>query len=152
MSTVTERQRSRRADLRANGYVETTVAVRREQVPRLQAFARACNAGQPIGLRLLPALNRLRALLPDLAGDGVARAGVFGSTARGEDTPDSDLDVVLVLRDNAKLDLMSVVGLKDRVATALAAALDGAEVDVAIRAHMRDDVRAAVDREAIYAD
>ena len=41
------------------------------------------------------ALARLRAAKPLLDRYGVARVGVFGSTARGEAGPDSDVDVLV---------------------------------------------------------
>jgi len=41
------------------------------------------------------ALTRLRAAKPLLDRYGVARVGVFGSTARGEAGPDSDVDVLV---------------------------------------------------------
>lgn len=41
------------------------------------------------------ALNKLRAAKPLLDRYGVARVGVFGSTARGEAGPDSDVDVLV---------------------------------------------------------
>lgn len=41
------------------------------------------------------ALAKLRAAKPLLDRYGVARVGVFGSTARGEARPDSDVDVLV---------------------------------------------------------
>ncbi|MFY8208502.1 MAG: nucleotidyltransferase family protein, partial [Caulobacter sp.] len=41
------------------------------------------------------ALTKLRAAKPLLDRYGVARVGVFGSTARGEAGPDSDVDVLV---------------------------------------------------------
>jgi len=38
-----------------------------------------------------------------LARNGVARAGVFGSYARGEETPDSDLDILVEFRGRKSL-------------------------------------------------
>ncbi|WP_200341563.1 nucleotidyltransferase domain-containing protein [Rhodovibrio sodomensis] len=128
-----------------------TVTVHRDQVARLKAAADALNAGRPVSVRLVPALDALRTLAPELERRGVARAGVFGSTARGDERPDSDLDVVLAMRDDIKLDLLALTTLKDIVASRLADALAGVPVDVSIRDHMRHTVREAMDREAVYA-
>jgi hypothetical protein len=151
VATVTERQRARRARLDADGYKDVTVTVRQDQAERIKSLAKACNDGHPLSLRLIPALNALRASAAELREHGVARAGVFGSAARGEDGPTSDVDVVLVLQAGLVPDLMALVGLKLRVADIVGHALDGCEVDVAIQGHMHAEVRASADREAVYA-
>lgn len=151
MATVTERQRARRARLDADGYKDVTVTVRLDQAERIKSLAKACNEGRPLSLRLIPALNALRASAADLREHGVARAGVFGSAARGDDGPASDVDIVLVLQAGVVLDLIALTRLKSRVADIVGQALDGCEVDVAIRDHMHAEVRASVDREAVYA-
>lgn len=46
-------------------------------------------------MTLEEALTKLRAAKPLLDRYGVARVGVFGSTARGEAGPDSDVDVLV---------------------------------------------------------
>ena len=151
MATVRERQRARRARLDADGYKDVTVTVRLDQAERIKSLAKACNEGRPLSLRLIPALNALRASAAELREHGVARAGVFGSAARGEDGPASDVDVVLVLQAGFVPHLMALIRLKDHVADIVGQALDGCEVDVAIQDHMHAEVRASADREAIYA-
>jgi hypothetical protein len=151
MATVTERQRARRARLDADGYKDVTVTVRLDQTDRIKTLATACNDGRPLSLRLIPALNALRAAAAELREHGVARAGVFGSAARGEDGPASDVDVVLVLEAGVVLDLIALTRLKLRVADIVSHALDGCEVDVAIQGQMHPTVRASADREAVYA-
>lgn len=151
MATVTERQRRRRARLDAEGYKDVTVTVRRDQTERIKSVATACNQSQPLSVRLIPALAALRANASELRKRGVARAGVFGSAARGEDGPTSDVDVILVLQEGVELDLLTLTRLKQQVADMLAGPLDDCHVDVAIRDHMNPSVRAAADREAVYA-
>jgi predicted nucleotidyltransferase len=43
------------------------------------------------------AINRLRGALPELRGLGVVALELFGSTARGDARPDSDVDVLVDL-------------------------------------------------------
>jgi len=55
------------------------------------------------GARLRPSrvkrlLEELRASLEELYGDDLVGIRLFGSYARGEATPDSDVDILLVLR------------------------------------------------------
>ena len=45
-------------------------------------------------------LRRLRDHRSDLAGLGVRRLGVFGSVARGEDKPESDVDLLVELDEH----------------------------------------------------
>jgi hypothetical protein len=49
-------------------------------------------------------------ILPLLERYGVRRASLFGSVARGDDTPDSDIDILVELPDNASL--LELAGLK----------------------------------------
>jgi predicted nucleotidyltransferase len=51
-------------------------------------------------LRLDDALRTLRAHRAELERIGVVHAGVFGSVARGEAGPESDLDALVVLDDS----------------------------------------------------
>lgn len=149
--TAVERQRRRRTRLREEGRVEASVAVRADRVDRLRAVAVELDLGHPIGLRLLPALAVVRGLRGDLLKAGVARAGLFGSTARGEDGPGSDLDVVLSLSPSADPDPIDLIKLEDRVREAFSDAFPNVPIDVSVREDMRADVRAAVDAEAVYA-
>lgn len=151
METAKERQRSRRARLGEKGCKDITVTVRTDQADRVKSLARACREGCPVSLRLVPALNALRADASELGRRGVARAGVFGSVARGDDGRASDVDVVLVLEPGIQLDLLALTRLQKHVADTVARAFDDCDVDVSIRDHMRQSVRASVDREAVYA-
>ena len=68
---------------------------------------------------LSPLLDQLRALLPDLrVRYGVRSLGVFGSYARGEQDPNSDLDL-LVEFDDRPLSLFDFIRLENEVSDAL---------------------------------
>jgi len=62
-------------------------------------------------------------ILPVLKRHDVKRAGVFGSLARGEDTKESDIDVLVELPQDASL--LDLAGLKIELEQTL-----GKEVDV----------------------
>ena len=93
---------------------------------------------------LTQVLNELRRLEPELAQRNVARIGVFGSVARGDSTPDSDLDVLVQMTDEG--DLFDLVGVKNLLEQNL-----GRSVDVVPIGGLKQDVRDAVLREVRYA-
>lgn len=152
MATVQERQRTRRERLAEQGLTEVSLVVPRSQGDHLRAIAHLLRAGQPVSARLLPALQELREMRGELAQLGVARAGVFGSTARGEERSDSDLDVVLHLGDRRAIHPYRLMDLKDTVATRLQQALPDVTVDVVFYEALTPAVRAEVDREVVHAD
>ncbi len=58
------------------------------------------------------ALAILVAHREDLRARGVRHAALFGSVARGEARPDSDLDIVIDLDPDARIDAFEYAGLK----------------------------------------
>jgi predicted nucleotidyltransferase len=146
------RQRWRRDRLRREGRVEATVVVPADQADRLRFMAEALDRGDPVSPRLIPALQVLKGLRDALSAHGIARAGVFGSTARGADTAESDLDVVLTLADGAEPDPLDLIKVDEMLRAAFAARMPGVGVDVSLRADMRESVRRRCDAEAVYAD
>ncbi len=61
-------------------------------------------------------LSASRAHDPELRRPGVRHAAVFGSVARGEAGPDSDIDVLVRFDPEASVTLWDYAGLKRRVA------------------------------------
>ena len=83
------------------------------------------------------------AVLLDVAGElGARLTGVFGSVARGEDTEDSDVDLLVDLPDGSGFFALF------RLQEALEAAL-GVGVDVVVRDGLKDAVREAVERDLV---
>jgi hypothetical protein len=95
-------------------------------------------------------LRTLRALEPELRAAGVRHISVFGSVARGEDTPRSDVDLAVDLApDTTPLGFQFVVyieRLKQRLATALSR-----DVDIVVLPARRQKLRETLSREAIAA-
>jgi predicted nucleotidyltransferase len=89
-------------------------------------------------------LAELRRLQSELAQRHVARIGVFGSMARGEATPQSDIDVLVEMTEEGDLfDLVSVKTLLERTFDQ--------SVDVVPVGGLKQDVRDVILREVRYA-
>ncbi|OGO33620.1 MAG: nucleotidyltransferase [Chloroflexi bacterium RBG_16_57_11] len=63
---------------------------------------------------------------------GVKIVGVFGSYVRGEQRPDSDVDVLVELERPARISLIGMVELEEYLSGVL-----GVKVDLAIRRNLR---------------
>ena len=97
-------------------------------------------------MTLNEAINVLRTHEAELRGRGVRRAAVFGSVARGEAGPQSDVDILVELDPDRRLDVFAYVGLKRYIA-----GLFAAEVDVVNRAALKPHVGEPAGRDAVYA-
>ncbi len=75
--------------------------------------------------------------LPILIQHGVTRAGVFGSCARGEMTPGSDIDILVEIRQD--ISLLDFVRIKQEVAEALGQEVDLVEYD-ALKPRLREEI------------
>jgi predicted nucleotidyltransferase len=76
---------------------------------------------------------------------GVSHAALFGSVARNEAGPSSDIDIMIELSPDAELDVFAYAGLKTFIA-----GLFSTKVDVVNRAALKPYIRPAVS-DAIYA-
>ena len=55
---------------------------------------------------------------------GVDRVGIFGSVVRGEESPESDVDILLEQQPNHRLTLLSLVELEDYLSDRLSRKAD----------------------------
>ncbi len=115
----------------ATGF-ELTVGLRR-QPRRLRALS------GPVGRRVY---RRRRDLVAAAAAHGLSNLRVFGSVARGQDQPDSDVDLLVDLPPN-----LGLLGL-GRVQAELEAIVGG-PVDLVPAGDLKPDVRARVARELV---
>jgi len=77
---------------------------------------------------------------------GVLHAGLFGSLARGEAKPTSDIDILIELEPDAPIGLFEYVGITQYLSD-----LFPTRMDVANRRRLRPQVRPNVERDAVYA-
>jgi uncharacterized protein len=88
----------------------------------------------------------LRAHESELRAAGVARLSLFGSTARGEARPDSDIDLLAAFDDARPLSLLDVIRIENQISDLL-----GHAVDLIEEGTLKPRVRQSVDREAMRA-
>ena len=81
---------------------------------------------------------------PELRRRGVRHLSVFGSVARGNDRPDSDLDVAVEIEPGRSFSLIRMEETRLFLEDALRRRVDLGEVD-----SFRPQVRAAFDRERV---
>ncbi len=91
-------------------------------------------------------LEKLREREADLRARGVAHAALFGSVARGDDRPDSDLDILVEIAPAARIGLFQYAGIVRYLEE-----LFPTHVDVANREGLKTLVRPSAERDAIYA-
>ena len=56
-------------------------------------------------------LASLRRLESQLRGKGITHLAIFGSRARGDQRPESDLDVLVDIEDGIKFSLLDLIGI-----------------------------------------
>src|SRR5947209_7330964 len=78
---------------------------------------------------------------------GVRHAALFGSVARGQAREDSDLDILVELDPDAKIDIFDYAGIRRYIAELFATD----SVDVVDRAALKPHVRPSAESDAIYA-
>ncbi|MCX7309635.1 MAG: nucleotidyltransferase family protein [Afipia sp.] len=94
----------------------------------------------------LEALETLRRSEKALRARGVRRAALFGSVARGDNRPDSDIDIMIEVDPDAHITVFEYVGLKEYIS-----GLFNEPVDVVSREGLKPYVRPAATADAIYA-
>jgi predicted nucleotidyltransferase len=94
----------------------------------------------------LEALETLRRSEKALRARGVRRAALFGSVARGENRPGSDIDIMVEIDPEAHITVFDYVGLKEYIA-----GLFDSPVDVVSRDNLKSYLRPTATADAIYA-
>jgi uncharacterized protein len=75
---------------------------------------------------------------------GAAAAYLFGSTARNEALPASDIDVFIDIQPNRKFSLLDLIGIQNYLEDEL-----GTAVDLTTRDSLHPKLRADIEREAV---
>jgi predicted nucleotidyltransferase/DNA-binding XRE family transcriptional regulator len=90
-------------------------------------------------------LEILRTAAPRLRELGVKHLSLFGSTARGTERPDSDIDLLLDLDDQRKIDLLDYAGIVAEIQK-----LVPQRVDAALRSTLKSHVARNVARDEVH--
>ena len=69
----------------------------------------------------------LRGHEPELKAAGILHLSLFGSTARGDDRPDSDIDLLAAFDDTRRISLLAVVGMQEQISRMLGRTVELAE-------------------------
>ena len=91
-------------------------------------------------------IARLKAAEPELRARGIRHAALFGSVARGEDRPNSDIDILVEFEPGAEGSIYDYMRLKEFVA-----GLFEGPVDVIDRGALKPHLRAPAARDTLYA-
>ncbi len=94
----------------------------------------------------LEALETLRCSEKALRARGVGRAALFGSVARDENGPGSDIDIMVEIDPEAHITVFDYVGLKEYIA-----GLFDSPVDVVSHDGLKTYLRPTAMADAIYA-
>ena len=92
-------------------------------------------------------LNTLKAHLAELTADGVCAIFLFGSIARGEDRPDSDVDLLVELDPERNIGIFAFLSLKQRLEDILGRPVDLVTPD-ALKRQLKDRILAEALRAA----
>lgn len=93
---------------------------------------------------LADVLRRLRGMESMMRSQGIAALWVFGSVARGDARPDSDVDLAVDFTDGAEPSLLKLSRLREEIEVAL-----GRKVDLGERSAMTSSVAAAATRDLV---
>ncbi len=91
-------------------------------------------------------INRLKECEAELRAKGVAHAALFGSIARNEQRPNSDIDIMVEIEPEARIGLYQYIGIIHYLED-----MFPIRVDVANRSRLKAYVRPTAERDAIYA-
>lgn len=91
------------------------------------------------------AIRTLKAHEAELRALGVQRLSLFGSLARGEAGPDSDVDLAVTIDPNAKIGLFGYVALRDELAEML-----GRHVDLVSEPVRKERLQTRIDQDRVH--
>jgi predicted nucleotidyltransferase len=91
-------------------------------------------------------ITKLRTYERQLKQAGIVRLSVFGSTARGDAGPDSDVDLLAVFDSTRRISLLDAVHIQNEIADLL-----GCPVDLCEEGTLKPRVRTSVEAESLRA-
>ncbi|MGP0060292.1 MAG: nucleotidyltransferase family protein [Beijerinckiaceae bacterium] len=91
-------------------------------------------------------IEKLKDCEADLRARGVTHAALFGSPARGDNRPDSDIDIMVEIDEAFPIDVFQYIGVVHVIED-----LFPLPVDVSNRVAQKPHVRPSAERDAVYA-
>jgi uncharacterized protein len=91
-------------------------------------------------------IAKLREREAELKAAGVVRLFLFGSTARGDRRPDSDIDLLAAFDETRRISLLDVAGIELQLSDLL-----GQPVDLVEEGTLKPRIRRSVEAEALRA-
>jgi predicted nucleotidyltransferase len=89
-------------------------------------------------------IARLRALGTAFKKEGVTQMWLIGSRARGDNRPDSDVDLMIEVDPGRKFSILDLIGVKHIVEDHV-----GLSTDIIMRRSLKPDFRASAERDAV---
>jgi uncharacterized protein len=89
-------------------------------------------------------IQRLSRNKPGLQALGLKRLSLFGSTARGEATPASDIDLAVTLGEGARIDLFRFAAISEQLSRLL-----DAKVDLVVEPARNPRMQGEIDRDRL---
>ena len=90
-------------------------------------------------------IDRLKGNQASLQALGLRRLSLFGSTARGEESAASDVDLAVTLDEAAKIDLFRFAAISEQLSRLL-----DAKVDLVVEPARNPRMQAEIDRDRLH--
>jgi hypothetical protein len=91
-------------------------------------------------------ISTLRGHESELRAAGIIRLSLFGSTARGDDRSDSDIDLLAAFDDTRRISILDVAGMEEQISRML-----GGTVELVEEGTLKPRVQKHVEAEAVRA-
>ena len=112
----------------------------------MRLFPMRENTSQGDSMKRDEVISRLRAHEAELKAAGILRLAIFGSVARGDNSPESDVDLLADFDKTKHYTLLTMGRLESRLADLL-----GTRVDLSSPEWLKESVKERVLREAVLA-
>ena len=89
-------------------------------------------------------IKTLLSLKPALEAEGVQHLALFGSRARGDNKPDSDVDLLVEVPEQNSFSILNLIGVEHAVGDNL-----GLKANAVMRRSLRDSFRASIEPDIV---
>jgi uncharacterized protein len=88
--------------------------------------------------------KKIKSLRPSLEAEGVRHIALFGSRARGTHRPDSDIDILVEVSEEAPFSILNLIGVEHLVRDAT-----GLTANAVMRRSLTPDMKAQASKDAV---